>query len=483
MPPDTKSGSPPPERSVRRRWGLGQLAALALLGWFGGGLQGASPAAQEPSRPNIVVILIDDLNDWVGCLGGNPQAKTPHIDRLARRGTLFANAHVQATFCTPSRVSLLSGLQPMTTGVYELLQRYNETEALRDRPPFPLWLRRAGYATHGGGKIFHEGTGLGWLTESWDTVLATDENPAPPVAYHMPSRRIWDWGPWPDQDEQMGDFQLARKAAEMMRRKHDRPQLVVAGFHRPHVPLHVPAKWFDLYPLDQIALPLAPPDDLDDVPHPEIALNNHLAPPPAWLKERNLTHSLVQAYLAAISFVDHCVGEIVRGIEEGPNAGNTVVILASDHGFHLGEKQHWAKRTLWEETTRVPLIVAGPGIPAGLVSRVPAGLIDLYPTICELAGVPVPDGLEGRSLSPLWSGTEGEKAERFALTTERAQGALHHSLRSRDWRYIRYADGQEELYDHRRDPHEWTNLAKDADHAPILQHHREALASLLGQPR
>lgn len=465
----------PPQKLASRPWNRRWLAGLALLG----GLLTSTPvAAADPSRPNIVVILIDDLNDWVGCLGGNAQVKTPNIDRLARRGVLFANAHVQATFCTPSRASLLSGLQPATTGCYELLQRYDELETLRDRPPFPLVLRRAGYTTYGGGKIFHEGTGHGWLKECWDTVWQTDGNPAPPEAFHMPHRRIWDWGPWPEHDGQVGDLQLAQKAAELLGTKQESPLLVVAGFNLPHVPLHVPAKWFEMYPVEEIILPLAPPDDLDDVPHPEIALNNHLAPSPAWLRERNLTHSLVQAYLASISFVDHCVGEIVRGVENGPNADNTVVILVSDHGFHLGEKQHWAKRTLWEETTRVPLIVSGPGIPAGLVTRTPAGLIDLFPTLCELSGAPAPAGLEGRSLTPLWNGTAEGEAERFALTTDRVNGANIHSVRSRDWRFIRYADGQEELYDHRNDPHEWTNLARDPQHEPVLRRHREVLAEL-----
>lgn len=454
------------------------LACLVFLTLAGVVLHGTERVTPIERRPNFVVIVIDDLNDWVGCLGGNPQTITPNIDRLAKRGALFANAHAQAPFCTPSRISMLSGLQPATTGSYDLDRRYDQTESLRAHLPFPLLLRRAGYATHGGGKIFHEGTGLGWLTECWDSTLLTDENPNPPQAFRMAERRVWDWGPWPEHDEQMGDFQLARKAADILRKKHDRPVLVVAGFHRPHVPLLVPEKWFKLHPLDQITLPRAPADDLDDVPHPEIALNNHLAPPPAWLEERKLTHSLVQAYLAAVSFMDHCVGEILKSVEQGPNADNTIVILVSDNGFHLGEKQHWAKRTLWEESTRIPLIVAGPQIPAGLISPLAVGLIDLYPTICELSGVPAPADLQGKSLAPLWNGTEPKGTERFALTTDRVNGANNYSVRSQDWRFIRYADGQEELYDHRNDPNEWKNLAADPHYDPILLQHRNAWAGL-----
>lgn len=464
---------------LQRRRHESRLSCLLLLALAGGLLPGTARAASDDSRPNFVVIVIDDLNDWVGCLGGNPESLTPNIDRLARRGALFANAHVQAPFCTPSRISMLSGLQPATTGSYALDVRYDQAESLRGHLPFPLLLRRAGYATYGGGKIFHEGTGLGWVTECWEATLPTDENPAPPQAFHMAERRVWDWGPWPERDEQMGDYQLARKAADILLKERDRPLMVVAGFHRPHVPLLVPAKWFNLHPLDQITLPTAPPDDLADVPHPEIALNNHLAPSPAWLQERGLTRSLVQAYLAAISFTDHCVGEILRGLEQGPHARNTIVILMSDNGFHLGEKQHWAKRTLWEESTRIPLIVAGPQVPAGLISHAPVGLIDLYPTICELSGVPAPADLEGRSLAPLWHGTEQKPSGRLALTTDQVDGANNYSVRSQDWRFIRYADGQEELYDHRNDPHEWKNLANDPHYSPILLQHRNALAGLM----
>ncbi len=418
-------------------------------------------------RPNVVVIAIDDLNDWIGCLDGHPQVKTPHIDRLAERGMLFTNAHVQATYCGPSRISLLAGKLPSTTGCYEFSPRYDQAKTLEGHPPFPMHFRKGGYATFGGGKIFHGGTGKGWVSECWETVLPSGPNPRPKEAIHWPERRVWDWGPFPDTEKEMGDFILAQNAADVLRQQHDQPIFVTAGFRRPHVPLHVPQKWFDLYSLESLQLPEIPADDLDDVPHPEIGLEPHLAPAQADLVKRGLQKSLTQAYLASISFVDHCVGEVLRGLDEGPNRETTIVVLFSDHGFHLGEKQHWAKRTLWEETTRVPLIIAGPGIDPGLTTGKPAGLIDLYPTLCEWAGLSSPESLEGQSLMPLLKNPTADWT-RPALTTYRQN---EHSARSEHWRYIRYSDGTEELYDHRKDPNEWTNLASDERFSSVKEEH------------
>lgn len=419
--------------------------------------------ADAADQPNVLVISIDDLNDWVGCLDAHPQVQTPHIDRLAARGMLFTNAHVQATYCGPSRVSFLSGRYPQTTGCYDF-EKYSELDSVRDHPPFPLHFRRQGYRTFGGGKIFHHGTGEGWVAESWETVWRTGNNPRPPERIHWP-KPVWDWGPWPNGDEQMGDFKLAQTAAEVLEQPHDRAFFIVAGFRRPHVPLHVPQKWFDLYPLEEIVLPETLDGDLDDVPHPAMGLENYAAPKHSEVVERQLWRSLVQAYLASISFVDHCVGELVQGLDNGPNRNNTIVVLFSDHGFHLGEKQHWAKRTLWEETTRIPMVIAGPGIEANRRTENPVGLIDLYPTLCDLAGSPEPPGLEGRSLRPLLQNPRAHW-DSPAITTFQPGDV---TVRTKHWRYIVYPDDSEELYDHRNDPHEWRNLAGEPEHEEIKQ--------------
>ena len=406
-------------------------------------------------RPNFLVIVVDDLNDWVGCLGGHPDVKTPHIDALAERGMSFRNAHVQATYCGPSRISFLSGQHPSSTGCYGF-EDYAKVEKLREHHPFPLHFRTNGYHTYGGGKIFHQGTGKGWISKCWRTLLPSLRNPRPKEPIHW-QKRIWDWGPIDVSNSEMGDFNLSQAAADVLRKKHESEFFVVAGIRRPHVPLHVPKKYFDLYPLAEIRLPKIKTDDLDDVPHPEIGTENHAAPEHSVVVERDLWKSLVQAYLASISFVDDCVGEMMEALESGPNNKNTFVILFSDHGFHLGEKQHWAKRTLWEETTRVPLLIAGPGIGSGLECEKPVGLIDLYPTMCDLAKVEQHENLEGKSLLPLLK--DPAAVWETPAITEFNPGEF--SARSEHWRYILYPDGSEELYDHRNDPDEWKNLASE----------------------
>ena len=418
--------------------------------------------------PNVVVIFVDDLNDWVGCLGGHPQAQTPYIDRLAKRGTLFTNAHVQATYCGPSRVSILSGQMPQTTGSRDF-DRYEDLETLKGHPPFPLHFRKLGYRSYGGGKIFHHGTGDGWVKECWSKVLPSGRNPTPKQTLNWPVR-VWDWGPFPADDGLMGDFRLARATADVLRQKSKEPFFVVAGFRRPHVPLHVPKKWFDLYPIEEIQLPEIPADDLDDVPHPEMGLECYKAPKHSVVVQDKLHRGLVQAYLASISFVDHCVGEVIKGLNEGPNRKNTIVVLMSDHGFHLGEKQHWAKRTLWEETTRVPLVIVGPEIPVGQMTNKPVGLIDIYPTICELADIVPPAKLDGNSLVPLLKYPNLDWNHPAYTTFQ--PGDL--TVRTEHWRYIRHTDGTEELYDHRIDPHEWQNLAKQ----PAQESMKQELAKL-----
>ena len=259
----------------------------------------------------------------------------------------------------------------------------------------------------------------------------------------------------------MGDFRLAQNAAKVLSQDHDKPFFVVAGIRRPHVPLHTPQSWFDMYPEKEVKLPEVPADDLDDVPHPEMGLNFYAAPEHKVIVEKKLWQSLVQAYLASISFVDHCVAEMMRGLDEGPNKDNTIVVFISDHGFHLGEKQHWAKRTLWEETTRVPFIISGPGIDGGLMTNKPVGLIDLYPTLCDLLGVDAPSGLEGVSLQSLLKDPEADWPHAAYTTFEK--GDL--GVRTEHWRYIRHPDGAEELYDHRNDPNEWKNLAGNVEFA------------------
>jgi arylsulfatase A-like enzyme len=407
--------------------------------------------------PNVLMICIDDLNDWVGCLGGHPDAKTPHIDGLAKRGRNFANAHCVVPVCSPSRISIMSGLHATTHGSYELGPSYQSIKRLDSAPCLQAYFKRHGYRTYVGGKVLHHPFG-GYLQDAVDVRLAGLGGPRPEKPLNWPGG-AWDWGPYPASDELMGDYQLARNAAAVLKEKHEQPFFLSVGIYRPHVPMLVPRKWFDLHDRGKIALPKAPLADLDDVP-PNFQRRLNLEPTHADVLEKGDWRGMVHAYLACVSFADMCVGTVLEGLDKGPNKGNTIVVLWSDHGFHLGEKQHWAKRTLWEESTRTPLIMAGPGIDMAGECREAVSLLDIYPTLLDLCGLPKDLQLDGISLMPQVH--DPETARKEPVVSSSYYG--NHAIRTRDWRYIRYADGAEELYDHRADPDESVNLAKRPEH-------------------
>lgn len=435
----------------RRRF-LGALGAGAVSAAWP---RGAARASAPDPRPNVLFIAVDDLNDWVGCLGGHPQARTPNLDRLAGEGVLFENAHCQAPICTPSRASILSGRLPSTTGLYFLTPQYREAETLRDTVSLQQHFMAHGYRSLGAGKVFHTNTDPESFHDYGGAMGGF--GPLPDKKLSLPKGHpLWDWGAFPERDEDMPDHKIASWAARRLSEDHGGPFMLSVGFFRPHVPMYAPQKWFDLHPRDKIILPDARADEYDDVPRYGRQLSHAAAAP-----RHDYVVSLgewehgVQAYLACVSFVDACVGRVLDALRAGPHADNTVVALWGDHGFHLGDKLRWGKRSLWEEATRAPLMIAGPGVVRGGRCRRPAGMIDLYPTLSDLCGLPARPGLEGRSLRPLLE-DPAAPWDRPALTTF---GPNNHSLRSERHRYIRYADGSEELYDHETDPGEHVNLA------------------------
>lgn len=443
-----------------------------VLLWGAVGLA-ADEGSSAVRRPNVLFIAIDDLNDWVGFLGGHPDALTPYLDALAVRGRVFANAHCAVPVCSPSRVSVMSGVAATTHGSYELGPAYEALPALSDAPTVQRYFKDHGYTTLAGGKVLHHGF-RGRLAGDIDRDLGRSGGPRPPAPLNLPAgwSRAWDWGAFPESDAEMDDFQLAQRAAAVLQEDVGTPFFMSLGFFRPHVPLHVPESWFDRYDEAAFALPEIPAGDLDDVPANFQNINTYAAAPThAEVLETGSQRSLTHAYLAAISFVDHCVGVVLDSLDAGPHADTTIVVLWSDHGFHLGEKQHWAKRTLWEESTRVPLVFAGPGIEPGEVCREAVSLLDLYPTLIDLCGLPGNPGLEGVSLVPQLADPAAPR-ERPAITSSYAG---NHSIRTRDWRLIHYDDGAEELYDHRRDSAELHNLADDPNHRET----RERLAAWL----
>ncbi len=433
-------------------------------------------------KPNYLFIAIDDLNDWVGCLGGHPQVKTPNIDRLAARGTLFANAHTQAPLCNPSRTSLLTGLRPSTTGVYALQPKLRDVASLKDAVTLPQALQRGGYRTLGVGKIFHDNLPAAELArefEVWGEVEHYKTTPARKFVTTPDPIKLMDWGPFPEKDSEHDDWKVADWALEQLKTKAPQPFLLAVGLRLPHVPLYAPQKWFDLYPDDKLVMPPVKEDDRADVPEFAWYLHWKLPEPRlSWLRANNQWRPLVRGYLATISFMDAQVGRLLDALEANELADNTVVVLWSDHGWHLGEKGVSGKNTLWERSTRVPLIFAGPGVARGARCASPVELLDLYPTLVELSGLPPKAGLEGHSLAPLLKDATAKRAWP-AITTHNRD---NHAVRSEHWRYIRYADGSEELYDHRRDPNEWTNLARDPRYAKVSAAHRRWLPNVNAPP-
>ena len=356
-------------------------------------------------RRNVLFIAIDDLNDWIGCLGGHPQTKTPNLDRLAGKGVLFTNAHCSAPLCNPSRTALMTGIRPSTSGVYSNSQPFRQSAVLKNAVTLPMHLRDSGYKAIGAGKIYHGGFPD---PQTWNDYWPTAKETAPRGAGPGPDQpkplngipgrgnENLDWGPLAAADDEMSDMLTAGWAAEQLSKKVNDPLFLACGIFRPHLPWYVPKKYFDMFPLSSIQLPQVKENDLDDVPAmgrkfsgatgdgANAGKGDH-----ARITGAGKWKDGVQAYLASIAFADACLGRVLRSLETGPNAGDFTTVLWSDHGWHLGQKLHWRKFTLWEEATRNVFMVDAPGItkPGGRCAR-PVSLLDIYPTLIDACGVP-----------------------------------------------------------------------------------------------
>lgn len=439
--------------------GVGSLAALGACRYEWGG-----PAAKE--YPNVLMLIVDDLNDWVGPLGGHPDTKTPNIDRLAAKGTVFTNAHASAPLCGPSRASMLTGLAPSSTGIYGHVND-NDIKSANDKAARSIFIsdyfRQHGYYTAAVGKVFHQSVADGSFDDFGGRVERFGPYPEKRVKWHDP-RTSTDWGPFPESDTQMPDYVSAQWLAERLLTEHDKPFFMAGGFLRPHVPWHVPKKWFDLHPVDGLALPAFLENDLDDVP--EIAnriTDVPMMPTTEWAIENGEWKNMVQAYLASVSFVDSCVGIVLDALERSEYAQNTAVVLWGDHGYQIGEKNRFAKMALWEQATRTPLIIKPPESTGKHVSDRPVSLLDLYPTLVRMCGLPENPDTEGNDLSPLL--LDPDAAWQHAAVT--TYGPKNHAVKTGQYRYIRYEDGSEELYDHEQDRNEWKNLAEDPTYREI----------------
>lgn len=435
-------------------------------------------------RPNVLMLAVDDMNDWINVMGGyRGKVHTPNLDRLAARGTLFTNAHCPAPVCGPSRTSILGGRYASSTGLYG--NHHWWYPHMPDLVTLPMHFRAHGYRALGAGKVWHHTAGFNpphqwddfapllFADDPWDRrdklnypwVKSTLAPSGFPFGGVKGLGHEHDWGAIPGKPEsEYDDARTADAAIAQIRGPHAKPFFIAAGMFRPHLPYYVPQRFLDLYPLDAIVLPERFEGDLDDIPPVGIGFANARGGTLKRLKEAGAWPMAVQAYLAAITYADEQLGRVLDALDASPHAANTMVVLWSDHGYHMGEKETWQKITLWERATKVPFIIAAPGFPAGQRCARPVNLIDIYPTLVDLCSLgPVPQPLDGTSLVPLLQ--DGQAAWDRPSRTEFLRGNA--AVRDDRYRYIRYKDGGEELYDHQNDPHEWHNLAGDPELAEV----------------
>ena len=422
--------------------------------------------SEKVAPPNVLFISVDDLNNMLSSLNAYPNAKTPNIDRLASEGVLFSNAHCQAPLCGPSRASIMTGLRPSTTGIYGMI----EDDLIRSDNPetsdiifLPEYFRHNGYHTMGIGKLFHSHAPENIFDESGGRVARFGPYPEKRFVWDgfgtsdrkKYGRTNTDWGAFPEVDSLMPDHQSVDWAINRLNRKYDKPFFMGIGFLRPHVPLYVPQKWFDMHPLDSIKTVAYQSDDLDDVPPVALQINDlPMMPSTDWAIKSGEWVKIIQAYLACVSFIDYEIGRMLDALENSSHSENTIIVFWSDHGYRLGEKGTFAKHALWETATKAPLLFVAPNLPKGKVIDEPAEMLSIYPTLLELCGLPAYQRNEGKSLVPTILGEEKEPS--VAISTF---GMNNHAVKSNRFRYIQYEDGGEELYNHENDPNEFTNLA------------------------
>lgn len=418
----------------------------------------ASASAAAPQKPNVLFIAIDDLRDWVGYIDRTHQAKTPNIDRLSKMGVSFTRAYCASPSCNPSRAALMSGLRPSTSGVYE--NNIDFRPLISEDKPLTTAFRKAGYYVHGAGKIYHEAYRR---ASEWDHYL--DKEGSYPKVPDGQSDGVGGikFAPLNCKDEDLPDWKITDYGIASLQKKHDKPFFLAVGMHKPHMPWNVPKKWFDMFPLESIKLPPHLENDLDDIPPSGKRMARPEGDHAAMVKSGRWKEA-IQAYLATIAYMDMNIGRLLDALEKSAYRDNTVIVFWGDHGWHLGEKSHWRKFALWEEATRAPLIWVAPGVskPGTKCDR-PIDFMSIYPTLTDLCGIETPKHVEGVSVKSLLENPRSSWRQP-AVTTYRFK---NHTARNSDFRYIRYENGDEELYDHRKDPNEHTNVIKNPAYGPI----------------
>ncbi len=436
-------------------------------------------------KPNVLFLAVDDMNDWIGCLGKTPRAITPHIDKLAKSGVNFSNAQTAGVFCAPSRAAIFSGQFASTTGCYQSANYFVDHPEIES---IQTSFAKAGYSTYGAGKLFHHPAGAidvrdwthfflrnpkqretGWPMNSW-----SEETPFPetfPSSIYNREQEITggmflEWAGIPNnKEEDMADTKRTNWAVEQLKKNHDKPFFLALGLYAPHYPNYCPQKYFDLYDPEKIKLPPIKKDDLADLPEKIKKIKTTRSRIVQKLQSLDAWDDAIHGYPAHISYADAMIGRVLDALEESPYAENTIVVLWSDHGYHLGEKGDWGKHTLWERTSNVPFIWSGSGVAKNKTTDVTVSLIDLYPTFVEMCGLPqTRQTLEGISIASTLSVPDKAK-DRFVYLPHMHPG--EYAVINRDWRYIRYGEDGEELYDLKKDPHEWNNLAGEDKYAKV----------------
>jgi len=426
----------------------------------------AVPAAGA-RKPNVLLLIVDDLNTWMlnkpGRYPGSVIA--PNIKRLADSGVQFIHAFAASPKCSPSRTAFLTGVAPWQSGHTDNGLKLKDNPALAKSVSFPRLFQQQGYYMATSGKISHgykDGV-------NWDQTWRHKRDPAPPGAplngfakakNGRPTER--DWGLTHLKESEMNDTKVADSAIKALRMKHDRPFFIACGLFHPHMPWYVPQRYFDMYPLDEIKLPPVKEDDLDDIPEPGRKL---ISSTYYHALEHKQYRKGVQAYLATTTYADAQMGRVLDALENSPYRDNTIVVLISDHGFHVGEKHHWQKGTLWEEGANTLMMFRVPGLTKpGQICERPVSLMDLYPTIVELAGIEKPSHVYGNSLVSLLRDASSPHEHPVATAYQD-----HISIRTERHRLIRYANGSMELYDLAYDPHQYVNGAQRSTNRKIVE--------------
>jgi arylsulfatase A-like enzyme len=477
-----------------KKYSTAALLSLSVAGFSQ--TVGENTVKSDP-RPNVIFFALDDLNSWINPLGYK-QAITPNYDRLANAGVTFTNAHAPGVYCAPSRTSVFTGLHASTTGCYG-----NEIYHF-DLPhlvPLQVAFKQGGYNTWGAGKLFHHRGGYVDL-RGWNEYFARSQeikdagyemgafgsdylfpDPYPYSPYYRDTNKeisggaFLEWGPIPDSlQEKISATIQTNWVVDLLNQTHKKPFFIGLGLYHPHYPNYVPQKYFDMYDLDSIQLPGHDLSDLNDLP-PIIRkqmLNrrrNHLEV----LIDLGIYKEAVRAYLAAVTYTDAMLGRVMDALQESDYKDNTIVIMWSDHGYHLGEKGQWGKHTLWKETTRVPLIISGADLAKDIKVETTVGLIDLYPTLVELCGLPQQHPMDGVSLAAVLKQPDLAR-ERDLFIPDNVRG--RYAVVNSTYRYINYGEIGQELYNLVEDPYEWNNLAGDTKYDSIIREMKKAAPAI-----